>query len=246
MDYARNKKYFEQENKSAPIVVSAVLFMAGLLMILILSGLRWANTWLMYSLGITCLVAAAIIYVIYSTIKIKDSEIDALRDSIKKDFEIDFKNHFTETDIRKVKYEQLHGTHEPQKDPVFFGTYCFDNAAAMHKRGNDGKSRSSIYSRSGFLLKASTICVAEREVSLLSADVPVEFFIEKKYTELGEASLIDPQISGYSGVTHYQHLRLTGDDGAVLAEFPILGDAAADEYVAEINSRIRHAKLQNQ
>lgn len=242
MDYERNKKYFAQANKSYPIVISASLIIAGLLMILILSGARGINTWLMYSLGVTCLLAGAVIWIIFNTIRIKDSEIDALRADLKKDFETDFRNHFLETDIRKLKYEQLHGTHEPQKDPVFFGTYCFDNPAALHKRGSDGKSRSSIYSRSGFLLKSASICIAEREISLISDEIPVEFFIEERYADLSEAALIDPEITGYSGVTHYQHLRLTAADGSILAEFPILGDAAADEYVAEINSRIRHAK----
>lgn len=242
MDYERNKKYFAQVNKTYPIAISGALILAGLLMILILSGLRWVSTWLMYSLGVSCLLAGAVIYLVYNSIRIKDSEIDALRDDLKRNFEIDFKNRFTETDVRKLKYEQLHGNHEPQKDPVFFGTYCFDSPAALHKRGADGKSRSSVYSRSGFLLKSAAICVAERETSLISDEIPVEFFIEQKYADLASAALIDPQITGYSGVTHYQHLRLTANDGSVLAEFPILGDAAADEYVAEINSRIRHAK----
>lgn len=246
MDYERIKKYFAQENKSYPIVISGSLFLSGLVMILILSGLRWANRWLMYSLGVSFIFIAAVIYVIYSAIRIKDSEIDGLIPEIEKTFQTDFKNKFTETDVRKIKYEQLHGTHDQKTEPVFFGTYCFDSAEALHKRGADGKSRSSLYSLSGFLMKGASLCISTRRVSFVSDQAPDTLFAERHYEDLSEAKLTDTGSTGYSGVTPYRHLCVLDNAGETVASLPILADAAADEFIAEINSRIRHAKAQNQ
>ena len=44
------------------------------------------------------------------------------------------------------------------------------------------------------------------------------------------------------GICQRYSLRITDNGGNTVMEFPILADAAADEYVAEINQKIQRAK----
>ena len=47
---------------------------------------------------------------------------------------------------------------------------------------------------------------------------------------------------GYEGFAKYRHLTLKDNEGNVVIDFPILADAAADEYVNDINLRITRTK----
>ena len=75
MNYSRNKKYFEQKLSTAPIIVSAACIAIGFLMVVILSGTRGMNSYLMTSGGLTLLAIGVGIFVWRSAIKIPDSEI---------------------------------------------------------------------------------------------------------------------------------------------------------------------------
>lgn len=247
MDRNRNKKYFEQKNKTYPIIIASACIAVGFIMVVFLANTRGINRWAMTSLGLPLLVIGTVMWVIMSVVRIKDSEIDHDAAELNASFATEFKDHFEKKDVRRVKYDMVYGTPAatPKAEPVLFGTYCFDSEKALHKRGGDGKSRSSVYSLSGFLLRNETICLAEKKVSLVDPEndgVVLESFSEPKYHELDSAALVESAANGYSGVTRYEHLRITDLDGNTVIEFPILADASADEYVAEINTRIKREK----
>jgi hypothetical protein len=132
----------------------------------------------------------------------------------------------------------------PKLEPVTFATYCFEGNEVLAKKGNDGKCRSSIYSMSGFILKPDSICVAEREISLISNTAPIPGdFREINYLDLGSATLEHvPEKKGYEGFAKYRHLTLKDNEGNIVIDFPIIADAAADDYVKDINLRITRAK----
>lgn len=245
MDYQRNKKYFTQKENVVPVIVSGILIALGFILIVFLSNTRGMSTWLMRSIGLVCLAVGAVVALIYTNVRIKDSETDGDVEEIKKKFYADFKDHFDKLEVRRLRSERQMGQAQQKYDPVFFGTYSFDGAEdgkILVKRGSDGKSRSSVYSQSGFWLRSNSVCLAERKESLVEDSVLFENFTEYRYTELGEAVLVETEASGYSGVTKYEHLRITDTDGKTIIEFPILGDADADGYAAEINSVIIKAK----
>jgi hypothetical protein len=75
MDYNRNKKYFEQHLSTTPIIVSAACFAIGFLMVVILSGTRGFNTYMMISGGLTFIAIGAAIFLVRAAKKIPDNEI---------------------------------------------------------------------------------------------------------------------------------------------------------------------------
>lgn len=244
MNYTRHKKYFEQNLSTTPVIISAACIAIGFLMVVILSGTRGFNSYLMTSGGLTLLAIGVAIFLVRSSKKIPDSEIDGEAQKLYNTFAADFKNKFIPTDIRTIRYEMTNHIPHQKLEPVTFGTYCFEGEEILAKKGNDGKSRSSVYSMSGFLLKPDSICFAEREISLISDVDPIPGdFREMKYLSLSGASLEKvPEKKGYEGFAKYRHLRILDNDGSTVIEFPILADAAADDYVNDINLRITRAK----
>ncbi len=244
MNYTRHKKYFEQHLSTTPIIVSAACIAVGFLMTVILSGTRGFNYFLMTSGGLTLIAIGVVIFLVRSARKIPDSEIDEETSKLYESFKTDFNDKFLAVNIRSIRQEMSHHSNGPKPEPVTFGTYCFDGTDILAKKGNDGKSRSSVYSMSGFVLKPDSICLAEREISLISDNDPIPGdFKQFKYTELGSASLAKvPEKVGYEGFAKYRHLKIVDNNGEAVMEFPILGDAAADSYVSDINLRITRAK----
>lgn len=244
MNYSRNKKYFEQKLSTAPIIVSAACIAIGFLMVVILSGTRGMNSYLMTSGGLTLLAIGVGIFVWRSAIKIPDSEISEQAKKLYAEFQEDFNQKFLPQDIRTIRYEMTNHIARPKMEPVTFATYCFEGEEVLAKKGNDSKCRSSIYSMSGFILKPDSICIAEREISLVSDNDPIPGdFREVGYVDISSASLEKvPEKKGYEGFAKYRHLRLTDNEGNIIMEFPIIADAASDEYVKDINQRITRAK----
>jgi hypothetical protein len=244
MDYNRNKKYFEQHLSTTPIIVSAACFAIGFLMVVILSGTRGFNTYMMISGGLTFIAIGAAIFLVRAAKKIPDNEISEQARKLYDTFKDDFNQKFLPQDIRTIRYEMANHISRPKLEPVTFATYCFEGEEVLAKKGNDGKSRSSIYSMSGFILKPDSICVAEREISLISDNDPIPGdFREIKYIDLGKATLEKvPEKKGYEGFAKYRHLALFDNDGSLVIDFPIIADAAADDYVSDINLRITRAK----
>ncbi len=249
MNYQRNERYFGQSIPAWPTVVSFILIAAGLFVFIFLGFSRFGG-YLFIPIGLVMAVAGLVGMVLISNIKIKDSEIDELIPPFEEEFRTEFTSRFVKFDAAKAKYEKTYGTKVKNPgekiEPVWFGTFCFDESRALHKVGSDGKSRSSIYSLSAFALKPDSICLGEREISLVSAEKPVsDFFGEIGYSELGGCEIVKTDKVGYSGITKYRHLRITSTDGSTVVEFPILADAAADEYAADINQRIRRNHEKN-
>ena len=244
MDYNRNKKYFAQQLSTAPIIISAACFAIGFLMVVILSGTRGFNSYLMISGGLTLIAIGAVIFLVRAAKKIPDSEISEQARKLYDTFKDDFNQKYLPQDIRTIRYEMAHHISRPKLEPVTFATYCFEGEDVLAKKGNDGKSRSSIYSMSGFILKPDSICLAEREISLISDNDPIPGdFREFKYLDLSSATLEHvPEKKGYEGFAKYRHLRLCDNEGKIVIEFPIIADAAADDYVTDINLRITRAK----
>ncbi len=244
MNYNRHKKYFEQHLSTTPVIISAACIAVGFLMTVILSGTRGFNYFLMTSGGLTLIAVGVVIFLVRSARKIPDSEIDGETDKLYETFSTEFNNRFIPNDIRTIRYEMTNHIHHQKLEPITFGTYCFEGENILAKKGNDGKSRSSVYSMSGFILKPDSICLAEREISLISDEDPIPGdFRELKYTALGGVSLEKvPEKVGYEGFAKYRHLKIVDNNGAAVMEFPILGDAAADSYVNDINLRITRAK----
>ncbi|GEM_PF-1478866 len=247
IDYERIKKYFAQNLPTWPIVAGAAAVGIGLLMVIILSNTRGISRGITTSIGLVLTLAGAICLIVYFQMKLKDSEIDSLLPRAQEDFMNEFKKHFTETNAAKLRFEHTYGAQRREIDdkfePVSFDTFCFDRPDILHKVGSDSKVRSSIYAMSAFALRLHGIDIGEREISLISAEKPMEdkfFYVD--YTALASAELIKTEKQGYSGKTKYRHLRLTDNDGNVVAEFPVLVDATADEYVETINLRIRRHK----
>lgn len=244
MNYSRHKKYFEQHLSTAPIIISAACFAIGFLMVVFLANTRGMPSYLMTSGGLTLIAIGAAIFVVRSAKKIPDAEVDEVTEKLYESFKTDFNDKFLAVNIRSIRQEMTQHSNGPKPEPVTFGTYCFEGADILAKKGNDGKSRSSVYSMSGFILKPDVICLAEREISLISDEDPIPGdFKQFKYTELGSASLQKvPEKVGYEGFAKYRHLKIVDNDGEAVMEFPILGDAAADSYVNDINLRITRAK----
>ena len=250
MNYERNKKYFSQFVPAWPTVVSFVLIAVGLFVFIFLGFSRFGG-YLFIPIGLAMAVAGFVGMVVLSSIKIKDSDIDELIPPFEEEFRTEFTSRFVKFDAAKAKYEKTYGTKVKNPgekiEPVWFGTFCFDESRALHKKGYDGKSRSSIYSMSAFALKSDSVCLGERELSLISPDKPVpDFFEEIPYSDLSGCELVKTDKVGYSGITKYRHLRITAADGSTVVEFPILADAAADEYAADINQRIRRNHEKNE
>ncbi len=244
MDYNRNKKYFSQNLSTAPIIISAACIAIGFFMVVFLANTRGMPSYLMTSGGLTILAVGVAIFVVRSARKIPDGEISEQAKKLYATFQEDFNQKFIPQDIRTIRYEMANHISRPKLEPVTFATYCFEGDEVLAKKGNDGKCRSSIYSMSGFILKPDSICVAEREISLISDNDPIPGnFREIKYLDLGSASLEKvPEKKGYEGFAKYRHLTLFDNDGKVVIDFPILADAAADDYVKDINLRITRAK----
>ena len=248
MDYKRNEKYYGQSIPAWTTVVSFGLTALGLVFFIFIGFSR--GGWYFIPIGLTMAVAGIVMMLVISNVKIKDSEIDDAVAPFEEQFRTEFSSKFVKVDAARLRYEMTYGskTKNPgdNVEPVIFGTFCFDESRALHKVGSDGKSRSSIYSLSGFALKPETVCLGEREISLISPEQPrPDFFEEIPYSELGGCELVNPDESGYSGITKYRHLRITRNDGSTLIEFPILADAAADEYAADISQRITRAAQKN-
>lgn len=244
MNYDRNKKYFAQNLGTAPIIISAACFALGFLMVVILANTRGVPGYIMTPVGLTLIAVGAAIFVVRSARKIPDAEISDQAKKLYETFQEDFNRKFLPQDIRTIRYEMANHISRPKLEPVTFATYCFEGEEVLAKKGNDGKCRSSIYSMSGFILKPESICVAEREISLVSDTDPIPGdFREIKYLDLGSASLEKvPEKKGYEGFAKYRHLTLKDNDGAIVIDFPIIADAAADDYVKDINVRISRAK----
>ena len=244
MDYNRNKKYFSQHLSTLPIIISAACFGLGFLMVVILANTRGIPGYIMTPAGLTLIAVGAVIFVVRSAKKIPDAEISEQAKKLYTTFQEDFNNTFLPQDIRTIRYEMANHIARPKLEPVTFATYCFEGEEVLAKKGNDGKCRSSIYSMSGFILKPDSICVAEREISFVSDNDPIPGdFREIKYLDLGSASLEKvPEKKGYEGFAKYRHLTLKDNEGNVVIDFPIIADAAADDYVNDINLRITRAK----
>lgn len=244
MNYTRYKKYFAQKLSTTPILISAACIAIGFLMVVFLANTRGMPSYLMTSGGLTLLAVGVAIFVVRSAKKIPDSEIDGEAEKLYATFKDDLNQKFLPQDIRTIRYEMANHISRPKLEPVTFATYCFEGEEVLAKKGNDGKCRSSIYSMSGFILKPDSICVAEREISLISDNDPIPGdFKEIKYLDLGKASLEKvPEKKGYEGFAKYRHLTLKDIDGKLVIDFPILADAAADDYVNDINLRITRAK----
>jgi hypothetical protein len=244
MDYNRNRKYFGQNLSTAPIVISAACIAIGFMMVVFLANTRGMPSYLMTSGGLTFIAIGAVIFVVRSARKIPDGEISEQTKKLYATFQDDFNQKFIPQDIRTLRYEMTNHISRPKLEPVTFATYCFEGEEVLAKKGNDGKCRSSIYSMSGFILKPDSICVAEREISLISDNNPIPGdFREINYLDLGKASLEKvPEKKGYEGFAKYRHLTLFDNNEKIVIDFPILADAAADDYVKDINLRITRAK----
>ena len=245
-DYERNKKYFKQHIPTWPTVLGFVAVAAGLFMVIILSNTRGAG-WGWQAPGLALTVAGAVLLVVINQIKIKDSELGQNIPNEKEQFGKDFADAFTETNAQKLRYQMIYGTQDKSKEdpfePVIFGTYLFEGEGVLVKKGGDGKSRSSLYSMSAFALRKEVLCLAERKISLISAEKPeADRFDKYAYVDLDKAELVKIDKVGYESNTKYRHLRITDNSGNTVMEFPILADAAADEYVAEINQKFQRAK----
>lgn len=244
MNYERNKKYFSQHLSTLPIIISAACFGLGFLMVVILANTRGIPGYIMTPAGLTLIAVGAFIFIVRSARKIPDGEISEQTGKLYEAFQEDFNQKFIPQDIRTIRYEMLNHISRPKLEPITFATYCFEGEDVLAKKGNDGKCRSSIYSMSGFILKPDSICVAEREISLISDNNPIPGdFREIKYLDLGKASLEKvPEKKGYEGFAKYRHLTLFDNNDKIVIDFPILADAAADDYVNDINLRITRAK----
>ena len=178
--------------------------------------------------------------------RIKDSELDECAQALSEPFRVDFCHKFINTDVIKYRNEHRYGgaSEDHHTDPVFFGTYFFDDPSALFKKGNDGRERSSVYSLSGFMLKPGAICIGERRVSL-TEDRADELFREIAYSDLASAAYADTDAGSslYEGRTKYRHIVLTAHDGTAAADLPVLADADADSYLDEINVRISRAAV---
>jgi len=251
IDVKRNKKYFGQHISIIWTIIGFLLIAAGAFMVVILANTRGMGRggFGMTSIGFACLVIGAVLLVFFNAIKIKDSEIDNLVEPAKEQFKQDFTDKNTDKNAARIKFERTYGDAKKLMEdpfvPVIFGTFCFDDPNALHKKGSDGKSRSSLYTLAGFALKMNTLCIAERKLSFIDENsVLGEKFAQVSYTDLEKAELIHTEKVGYEGITKYRHLRITNNAGEVVIEFPILADAAADEYVTNINQRITRRKEQ--
>ena len=244
MNYERNKKYFSQHLSTLPIIISAACFGLGFLMVVILANTRGIPGYIMTPAGLTLIAVGAFIFIVRSARKIPDGEISEQTGKLYEAFQEDFNQKFIPQDIRTIRYEMLNHISRPKLEPITFASYCFEGEDVLAKKGNDGKCRSSIYSMSGFILKPDSICVAEREISLISDNNPIPGdFREIKYLDLGKASLEKvPEKKGYEGFAKYRHLTLFDNNNEIVIDFPILADAAADDYVKDINLRITRAK----
>jgi len=245
MNYERNNKYFDQDIPAWPTVASFAALAIGLFVFIFLGFSRFGG-WYFVPIGLSLAAAGIVGMVVISNVKIKDSEIDEEIPRAEERFRDDFTARFVKFDAARSRYEMTYGakTKKPgdKIEPVWFGTFCFDGDRARFKKGSDGKSRSSIYSFSAFALKPDSICLAEREISLVSPEQPApDMFEEIAYSDLGGCEIVSAENTGYSGITQYRHLRIIRADGSVLIEFPILADAAADEYAADISQRIMRA-----
>ena len=244
MNYERNKKYFSQHLSTLPIIISAACFGLGFLMVVILANTRGIPGYIMTPAGLTLIAVGAFIFIVRSARKIPDGEISEQTGKLYEAFQEDFNQKFIPQDIRTIRYEMLNHISRPKLEPITFATYCFEGEDVLAKKGNDGKCRSSIYSMSGFILKPDSICVAEREISLISNNAPIPGdFREINYLDLGSATLEHvPEKKGYEGFAKYRHLTLKDNEGNIVIDFPIIADAAADDYVKDINLRITRAK----
>ncbi len=244
MNYERNKKYFAQHLSTAPIVISAACIGIGFLMVVFLANTRGIPGYIMTPAGLTLIAIGAAIFVVRSARKIPDTEISEQAAKLYETFRDDFNQKFLPQDIRAIRYEMTNHISRPKLEPVTFATYCFEGEEVLAKKGNDGKCRSSIYSMSGFILKPDSICVAEREISLISNNDPIPGdFREINYLDLGSATLEHvPEKKGYEGFAKYRHLTLKDNDGNIVIDFPIIADASADDYVKDIALRITRAK----
>ncbi len=244
MDYKRHIKYFEQHLRTAPIVISGVCIGLGFIMAVFLANTRGMPYFIMMPGGLTLIAIGAAIAVTRSVIKIPDSEVDGETEKLFETFKKDFEDKFIPNDIRAIRYEMANRIPHQKLEPNTFGTYCFEGETVMAKKGNDGKSRSSLYSMSGFVLKPESIGLASRRISLISSEDPIpDNFIDIKYTELSEAKLTHvPEKKGYEGFARYRHLAIYDNEGNTVIEFPILKDASAEGYVNDINQRIMRAK----
>lgn len=243
MNYERNKKYFAQHLSTVPVVISAACIGIGFIMAVFLANTR-GMPYVFMPMGLTLIAIGAAIFVVRSARKIPDGEISELAAKLYETFKEDFNQKFLPQDIRTIRYEMTNHVSRPKLEPVTFATYCFEGADVHAKKGNDGKCRSSIYSMSGFILKPDSICVAEREISFISNNDPIPGdFREIRYLDLSTVTLEHvPEKKGYEGFAKYRHLTLKDNDGNIVIDFPIIADAAADDYVKDINLRITRAK----
>ncbi len=244
MDHKRHIKYFEQNLRTAPIIIAGVCIGLGILMTVFLANTRGMPSYIMMPGGLTLIFIGAVIAVTRSVIKIPDAEVDGETEKLFETFKKDFEDRFIPNDIKAIRYAMSNHITQPKLEPNTFGTYCFEGEKIMAKKGNDGKSRSSLYSMSGFVLKPDSIGLASRKISLISADdIIPDQFLDIKYTELAQAKLTHvPEKKDYEGFARYRHLTITDNEGNTVIEFPILKDASAEAYVNDINLRITRAK----
>lgn len=246
MNYQRTRKYFEQKNTTYPIVIAVALIAVGFIMVIFLASTSGLPRGLMRIIGFPILAAGVVLAVAISAVRIKDSELDECAQALSEPFRVDFCHKFINTDVIKYRNEHRYGgaSENHHAEPVFFGTYFFDDPSALFKKGNDGRERSSVYSLSGFMLKPDAICIGERRVSL-TEDRTDDLFREIAYSDLASAAYADTDAGSslYEGRTKYRHIVLTAHDGTAAADLPVLADADADSYLDEINVRISRAAV---
>ncbi len=238
MDFSRNKKYFFQREDSWQVVLGAILIAAGFIMTVFLGFTKNLPQALFQALGLVSMLAGAIVFIVRSNVKVKDSDIDDAVASLDESFRDAFELKFVRPEMRvqRLANELEHG------DIFYYGTYIFDGEDTLSRRGSDGRSRSSLYSFSAFMLLHNKLCAAKRRICIVENEPFEDEFVSLKYTAMSEVKLVEADATGYKGTTPYEHMIVYGNNGEILLEIPMLADAEAEDSVAVLNTRIAHAK----
>lgn len=227
MDEKRILKYFSQKSHSLITLIAVLLLCLGFCVILLLPPSFWA-------LGLLMMLAGALMFIVLS-VQIKDSEVDEAVAAVMETFRKAFEEQFIYYDTRKLHQAELHGQYH--KEPIYASGYLTGVEGLLIRRGNDSKTRTSVYQCVGILEEEDSIRFHVQNFSLVGGGKDQPQTLNIAYTELSRVALGESFAQ-----MHLTTMEIYGKEGNdCLLRFQMPADAKTDDLVADINAKIHKA-----
>lgn len=231
MDYARNKKYFEESNFKGAIialVIGGIIFLSGV-------GSKGGGGAAIFGL----IIAGIGGFLIYSKTagRPTDNEIDqTCKDKAK--------NIKTQA-LKKLGLDEDQVT---EADPIIFDGYYYKNirSGCLYRKGKDNIVRSSTYEAVMFFFSAEQVYCYEYRFSIVAdekQESTEEYFYRDIVSAATKSEAVTYKIDGKDESFNYEQFKLTTSGGTSIGA-SILDLGTAERSINAMKSLLRSKKQQ--